>query len=121
MLARHGRRLLNLLDDSPVVPGDTHPAFAHAAQARQVLTDAEEDLRDWTPNLEPITSSANEMNPSLMPHQAGTAATSVSGQEEGPLPAAEGSTAGTVESPARRDLSGSSDTAQPEATSSQQA
>ena len=52
MLARHGRRVLNLLDDTPVVPGDTRPVFEHAHQARQVLTDAEEDLRDWTSNLE---------------------------------------------------------------------
>ena len=85
MLARHGRRLLNLLDDTPVVPGDTRPAFEHASQARQILNDAEEDLREWTPNLEPIHSSATEMGVNLMPAQASTAATSVSGQEEGEM------------------------------------
>jgi hypothetical protein len=37
ILARHGRRLLNLLDDTPVVPGDARPAFEHADQARQIL------------------------------------------------------------------------------------
>ncbi|MCJ1474148.1 hypothetical protein MMC13_002806 [Lambiella insularis] len=67
MLARHGRRLLNLLDDTPIVPGDTRPAFEHAAQARQVLNDAEEDLRDWQPNIEPIHSSASGMGSNLMP------------------------------------------------------
>ena len=82
MLARHGRRLLNLLDDTPVVPGDTRPAFEHGSQARQILNDAEEDLREWTPNLEPIHSSATEMGVNLMPAQASTAATSTSGQEE---------------------------------------
>ncbi|KAL9124200.1 MAG: hypothetical protein Q9217_006448 [Psora testacea] len=118
MLARHGRRLLNLLDDTPVVPGDTRPAFEHAAQARQILIDAEEDLREWTPNMEPISSSANETGSSLMPHQAGTAATSVGGPGEEPSTAAEGSTAGTVEAPGHRDVSGSSTVEQPEATSS---
>lgn len=81
MLARHGRRLLNLLDDTPVVPGDTRPAFEHAHQARQILNDAEEDLREWTPNLEPIPSAATEMGANLMPSHVATAGTSVGGQD----------------------------------------
>ncbi|KAJ9142213.1 Sphingolipid long chain base-responsive protein LSP1 [Pleurostoma richardsiae] len=52
ILARHGRRLLRLLDDSPVVPGDTRPAYTHGAQARQILNDAEDDLRDWRPEAD---------------------------------------------------------------------
>ncbi|MCJ1479913.1 hypothetical protein MMC06_000067 [Schaereria dolodes] len=84
ILARHGRRLLNLLDDTPVIPGDSRPAFEHAHQARQVLNDAEEDLRDWQPNLEPIPSSATDMGTNLMPGEsASTAAPSVVGQPEG--------------------------------------
>ena len=114
MLARHGRRLLNLLDDTPVVPGDTRPAFEHAAQARQVLNDAEDDLREWTPNLEPVVSSAGEMGTNLMPAQAGTVATSTtSGQEEEPQ--------GMLEaSPEQRDVSGSSTVAQAEPVSNYQ-
>lgn len=59
ILARHGRRLLNLLDDTPVVPGDVRPAFEHASQARQVLNDAEDDLRMWEPELEDVPTHAN--------------------------------------------------------------
>ena len=122
MLARHGRRLLNLLDDTPVVPGDTRPAFEHAHQARQVLNDAEEDLRDWAPNLEPIHSTATELGSNLMPAQAGTAATSVSGQEEGSVVGAgENAAQGQLEAPAppeHKILGGGSAVAQPEATSS---
>ena len=81
MLARHGRRLLNLLDDTPVVPGDTRPAFEHAHQARQVLNDAEEDLREWQSNLEPIHSQAEGMGANLMPSAGGSTAHSVVGQE----------------------------------------
>ncbi|KAK0728985.1 Eisosome component PIL1/LSP1 [Apiosordaria backusii] len=51
ILARHGLRLLELLDDTPVVPGDVKPAYSHAAQARQILNDAEDDLREWRPNV----------------------------------------------------------------------
>ena len=82
MLARHGRRLLNLLDDTPIVPGDTRPAFEHGHQARQILNDAEEDLREWQPNLEPIHSQADGMGANLMPNLGGsTTAPSEAGQE----------------------------------------
>lgn len=47
ILAKHGRRLLRLLDDSPVVPGDSRRAYEGNAQARQILNDAEEDIREW--------------------------------------------------------------------------
>ena len=121
MLARHGRRLLNLLDDAPVVPGDTRSPFQHGAQARQVLNDAEDDLREWTPNLEPIPSSATEMGSNLMPNQVGTTATSVTGQEDQPLTIEEASTAGTMEGQPQRDVSDSSTVAQPDAKPSYQA
>ncbi|KAJ5880337.1 Sphingolipid long chain base-responsive protein LSP1 [Penicillium subrubescens] len=58
ILARHARRLLNYIDDSPVVPGDTRQAYDHEFDARQVLEDAEADLRAWEPTLDPISSSA---------------------------------------------------------------
>ncbi|KAI4256947.1 MAG: hypothetical protein L6R42_005935 [Xanthoria sp. 1 TBL-2021] len=67
LLARHMRRLVQLLDDTPLVPGDVRPAFEHSAQARQVLNDAEEDLREWQPSFDPIPSSAMEMGSNLMP------------------------------------------------------
>lgn len=76
ILARHGRRLLNLLDDTPVVPGDTRPAFDHSSEARQVLNDAEEDLREWQPKLEPINSAAAGLGSNLMPSSTGTGAPS---------------------------------------------
>ncbi|MCJ1369572.1 hypothetical protein MMC20_000784 [Loxospora ochrophaea] len=82
ILARHGRRLINLLDDTPVVPGDVRPPFEHASQARQVLNDAEEDLREWTPNLEPVHSSASDMGSNLMPAPAATTATGMITQGE---------------------------------------
>ena len=84
ILARHGRRLLNLLDDTPIVPGDARPAFDHADHARQILNDAEEDLRGWTSNLEPISSAAGDMGPSLMPSSTGTGVPSSVGAPEPP-------------------------------------
>ncbi|KAJ5297408.1 hypothetical protein N7508_007657 [Penicillium antarcticum] len=58
ILARHARRLLNYIDDSPVVPGDARQAYDHELEARQILEDAENDLRAWEPSVEPIESSA---------------------------------------------------------------
>jgi hypothetical protein len=58
ILARHARRLLNYIDDSPVVPGDARQAYDHELEARQILEDAENDLRGWEPSVEPITSLA---------------------------------------------------------------
>lgn len=67
ILAKQARRVVNLLDDTPIVPGDTHPEFANAEHARQILNDAEDELRSWQPNLEPIHSSAGNLGAGAMP------------------------------------------------------
>lgn len=58
ILAQHARRLLNFIDDSPVVPGDSRKAYEHEAAARKVLDDAENDMRAWQPSVVPIVSAA---------------------------------------------------------------
>jgi hypothetical protein len=58
MLARQARRMVMLLDDTPIVPGDTHPSYEGAEQAREILNEAEMELREWQPQLEPISSNA---------------------------------------------------------------
>lgn len=50
-----------------VVPGDVRPAFEHSGQARQILNDAEEDLREWQPSNLEIPSAATDMGANLMP------------------------------------------------------
>ncbi|KAI1775584.1 putative sphingolipid long chain base-responsive protein [Hypoxylon cercidicola] len=47
ILAKHGRRLLDLLDDSAVTPGDTRRSYENGNAARQVLNDAEDDLKSY--------------------------------------------------------------------------
>jgi len=66
ILARHGRRLLKLIDDTPVVPGHVRPAFDQINQARQVLNDAEEDLRDWRPRDDDVPSDATDLGQDTM-------------------------------------------------------
>jgi hypothetical protein len=67
ILAKHARRLLNLVDDTPIVPGDTHPAFAEVEAARQVLNDAESDLQSYRLEVEPITSNSGHLGVGAMP------------------------------------------------------
>ena len=59
--------MVNLLDDTPIVPGDSRTTFEQSAQARQVLNDAEEDLRDWSPNLDEVQMQSKGMGNNLMP------------------------------------------------------
>ena len=56
-----------LLDDTPVVPGDAHPTFERTDEARDILNAAEEDLREWSPNYEPISSNAGGLASNAMP------------------------------------------------------
>jgi hypothetical protein len=82
ILARHGRRLLNLLNDTPVVPGDIRPAFEHTSQARQILNDAEDDLKDWQPALEDAPSHAT-LSDNLMPRSPASQQRTIEGSVTG--------------------------------------
>jgi hypothetical protein len=76
--------MLNLLDDTPIVPGDAHPAFGGGEMAREVLNDAEDELRNWQANIEPIHSYAGALGAGAMPsnNMTGTG-TSAYGSEVG--------------------------------------
>lgn len=60
ILAKHGRRLLELLDDSALSPGDVRVPYENGAQARQVLNDAEDNLKEWQPEYKPASESGSE-------------------------------------------------------------
>lgn len=73
--------MLNLLDDTPVIPGDTRPQFENGNQARQILNDAEEDLRDWRLEADDVPIS-NQLDSNLMPASGRGAVTDTSYEEE---------------------------------------
>jgi hypothetical protein len=108
ILARQARRILNLLDDTPIVPGDTRAGFEEIETARQVLNDAEDELRSWQPNLEPIHSNAGSLGAGAMPGSGITTTSGVStyggsevghGQEVAQLEKTSGSRSGSQERP----------------------
>ncbi|KAA8909496.1 Eisosome component PIL1-domain-containing protein [Sphaerosporella brunnea] len=77
VLARHGLRMLNLLDDTPVVPGEQLLPFEHEREARQILLDAEEELKDWSLNIEEeVTTNAHVVAGGVIDGQAAASASS---------------------------------------------
>ncbi|KAF4554584.1 putative sphingolipid long chain base-responsive protein LSP1 [Elsinoe fawcettii] len=69
LLAKNARALLELLDDTPVVPGDEIRPFEHSNEAREVLNVAEEQLRGWSASWSPISSNAAGLGNSAVPSQ----------------------------------------------------
>ncbi len=67
MLATQARRVLNLLDDTPIVPGEERQPFAGQSQAQSILNDAETSLRGWSSSLEPVHSSSGALGTNAMP------------------------------------------------------
>lgn len=67
ILANNARRLVAMLDDTPIVPGEERRGFEFADQARDVLNDAEGQLRGWSPSVAPIQSNAGKLGVNAMP------------------------------------------------------
>lgn len=67
ILANQARRLVAMLDDTPIVPGEERKGFDAADAARDVLTDAEGQLRAWSATTAPIHSSAGNLGANAMP------------------------------------------------------
>jgi hypothetical protein len=89
LLAQQARRLINMLDDTPIVPGEDRVAFAGADSAKEVLNDAENGLRGWSLDVEPIESNAGKIGNNAMaapqqtesqPQQTTTTTTTTGGQ-----------------------------------------
>lgn len=58
LLAKQAQRLIELLDDSPIVPGEAHPPFDKYEETKAVLNDAEAQLRDWQPSWKQLDTRA---------------------------------------------------------------
>ena len=48
LIAGYGKALLELLDESPVTPGETRPAYDGYEASKQIIIDAENALASWT-------------------------------------------------------------------------
>jgi len=68
ILAKYGRRMLSLLDDTPLVPGENREEFSKGGEARDLLLQIEEELGNYHLDLEDIETAKLENN--LMPVQS---------------------------------------------------
>ena len=48
LIAGYGKALLELMDDSPVTPGETRPAYDGYEASKQIIIDCESALNEWT-------------------------------------------------------------------------
>ncbi len=68
ILATQARRLINMLDDTPIVPGEERAGFEDSERAKEVLNDAEHALKGWNHSIDPIHfSSEGKMGANAMP------------------------------------------------------
>lgn len=63
LIAGYGKALLELLDDSPVTPGETRLSYDGYEASRQIIMDAESALESWTLDVAAV-------KPTLSFHQA---------------------------------------------------
>jgi len=48
LIAGYGKHLLDLIDDTPVTPGEARPAYDSYDTSKQIIVDAENSLSEWT-------------------------------------------------------------------------
>jgi len=85
ILAKYARHLLDLLNDTPVIPGAEKAAYENERAAKEVLLDAEEELARWEPTLEsysPSTRLENNLLPAVGNGPPKSEAHSVTGDAE---------------------------------------
>lgn len=66
LLAQQARKLINLLDDTPMVPGEERPAYEHAESGKEILNEAETALRGWSSSVEPVHTSSAQLGSNAM-------------------------------------------------------
>jgi hypothetical protein len=59
LLAKQAQKLIQLLDDSPIVPGQERAPFAKHEEVRDVINEAESELRAWTPSWQSEAAAAS--------------------------------------------------------------
>jgi Eisosome component PIL1 len=66
ILAKHARSLLDLLDDTPVVPGTERAAYDGERAAKDILLSAEDEMGKWTPGQDSYVSQSR-LESNLLP------------------------------------------------------
>lgn len=63
LIAGYGKHLLDLIDDSPVTPGEARPAYDSYDVSKQIIVDCENALSDWTLDNASVKSQLSVRKP----------------------------------------------------------
>jgi Eisosome component PIL1 len=63
LIAGYGKHLLNLIDDTPVTPGEARPAYDSYDTSKQIIVDCENALSDWTLDTASVKSQLSIRKP----------------------------------------------------------
>jgi hypothetical protein len=63
LIAGYGKHLLNLVDDTPVTPGEARPAYDSYDASKQIILDCENALAAWTLDTASVRSTLSVRRP----------------------------------------------------------
>ena len=63
LIAGYGKHLLDLIDDTPVTPGEARPAYDSYDISKQIIIDCENSLSDWTLDTASVKSRLSIRKP----------------------------------------------------------
>ena len=63
LIAGYGKHLLDLVDDTPVTPGENRPAYDSYDTSKQIIVDCENALSDWTLDTASVKSTLSIRRP----------------------------------------------------------
>lgn len=82
LIAGYGKHLLNLIDDSPVTPGEARPAYDSYDTSKQIIVDCENALSDWTLDTASVKSRLSIRKPKAKRAQRGEVGGDLSQQDK---------------------------------------
>ena len=82
LIAGYGKHLLDLIDDSPVTPGEARPAYDSYDTSKQIIVDCENALSDWTLDTASVKSQLSIRKPKAKRAQRGEAGGDLSQQDK---------------------------------------
>jgi hypothetical protein len=82
LIAGYGKHLLDLIDDSPVTPGEARPAYDSYDTSKQIIVDCENALSDWTLDTASVKSQLSIRKPKVKRAQRGEAGGDLSLQDK---------------------------------------
>ena len=71
LIAGYGKHLLDLIDDTPVTPGEARPAYDSYDTSKQIIVDCENSLSDWTLDNASVKSRLSIRKPKKRSAQTG--------------------------------------------------